>query len=258
MAWTGPSVCSFQRTAPVRVSRAWTFKTGGEIKSSPVLAGDLVLIGSYDTNLYALDAKTGKQRWVVKTEGQVHATPTVVNGTVYFGGCDEFFRGVRLTDGRVVLQVRLDANTGSSAVIEGTRAYLGTFNNDVVAIDLQAKKVAWRYRDPDREFPYYSSPALAGGKVIIGGRDKAIHGIDAATGKSAWKLVTRARVDSSPAIAGTRAFVGSSDGKLYVLDTATGKKTWEYEAGDALTSSPAIANGRVVIGSLDGRLYCFG
>ena len=41
---------------------AWTFKTDGEVKSSPVVAGDSVLIGSYDSNLYALAAKTGKLR----------------------------------------------------------------------------------------------------------------------------------------------------------------------------------------------------
>jgi len=205
-----------------------------------------------------LDRRTGTVAWKLKTEGQVHATPSVVNGTVYFGGCDERFRAVRLTDGVVLFQVALEANTGSSAVVEGGRAYLGTFNNEVVAIDLVAKKIAWRYKDPDREFPYYSSPALAGGRLFIGGRDKAIHAIDAATGKGAWKVVTRARVDSSPAVAGGRVFVGSSDGKLYVLDAGTGAKTWEYEVGDALTSSPAVAGGRVVIGAQDGRLYCFG
>jgi outer membrane protein assembly factor BamB len=165
---------------------------------------------------------------------------------------------VRATDGHVLFKVPLDSNTGSSAVIEGNRAYLGTFASEVVAVDLVAKKIVWRYKDPDREFPYYSSPALAGGRVIIGGRDKAIHALDASTGKSAWKVVTRARVDSSPAVAGGRVFVGSSDGKLYVLDAQTGEKRWEYEIGDALTSSPAIAGGRVVIGAQDGRVYCFG
>src|SRR6476619_507718 len=32
---------------------AWTFKTDGEVKSSPVVIGDTVLVGSYDSNLYA-------------------------------------------------------------------------------------------------------------------------------------------------------------------------------------------------------------
>ena len=57
-------------------------------------------------------------------------------------------------------------------------------------VDLRAQKIAWRYRDPDREFPYYSSAgARATARVIVGGRDKAVHAIDAATGKAAWKFV---------------------------------------------------------------------
>jgi len=85
-----------------------------------------------------------------------------------------------------------------------------------------------------------------------------VHALDAASGKSAWKFVTRARVDSSPAVAGGRVYVGSSDGKLYVLDESTGKKLAEFDTGDAITASPTIASGRIVVGSTDGRLYCFG
>jgi outer membrane protein assembly factor BamB len=125
-------------------------------------------------------------------------------------------------------------------------------------VDLVSHRIAWRFHDPDREFPFYASPVLAGARVIIGGRDKAVHALETVNGKSAWKFVARARVDSSAALAGSRVFVGSSDGKLYVLEAQTGEKVWEYEAGDALTSSPAIAGGRIVIGSLEGRLYCFG
>ena len=164
-------------------SKAWTFKTGSEIKSSPVVTGDLVLIGSYDTHLYALDARTGKVRWKLKTDG---AGARDAGG----GQRDDLFRRAATngsapcapTDGKVLFEVPLDANTGSSAVIEGTRAYLGTFNNEVRRDrSREAKKIAWRYQDPDRQFPFYSSPALAGGRVIIGGRDKAVHAIDAAT-----------------------------------------------------------------------------
>jgi outer membrane protein assembly factor BamB len=219
---------------------------------------DLVLIGSYDTNLYALDLKTGKVRWKLQTDGPVHATPAVHDGVIYIGGCDEQFRGVRAADGKTLFALPVGSNMGSSSAVEADRAYVGTYGADVLAINLRARKVAWSYRDPEREFPYYSSPALAGGRVIIGGRDKAIHAIDAASGKSAWKFVTRARVDSSPVVAGGRVYAGSSDGKLYALDVASGQKRWEFEAGDAITASPAIAAGRIVVGATDGRIYCFG
>ena len=127
-----------------------------------------------------------------------------------------------------------------------------------MAVDLRARKIVWEYSNPDRQFPFYSSAVLFEGRVIVGGRDKAVHAIDAATGKGVWQFETRARVDSSPVVSGGRVYVGSSDGKLYALDAATGQKRWEFDAGDAITASPAVAAGRLVIGAADGRIYCFG
>ena len=124
--------------------------------------------------------------------------------------------------------------------------------------DVRRKRLVWRYEHPDRHFPFYSSAAAAADRIVIGGRDKFVHCLDARTGKAIWTFATGARVDSSPAIAGNRVYVGSNDGRFYVLDLATGKKIWAFDTGSPLSASPAIAEGRVVIGSQDGRLYCFG
>jgi outer membrane protein assembly factor BamB len=228
------------------------------VKSSPVLANDLLLVGSYDTHLYALDSRTGKLRWKLQTNGPVHATPAVYNGVVYITGCDENFRAVRLTDGATLFKIPTGAYTGASPAIDGERAYFGTFNYEVLGVSLRAKRIVWRYNNPGHEFPFYSSAAVIDGRVIVGGRDKSVHAIDAATGKAVWTFTTRARVDSSPAIAAGRVYVGSSDGHLYGLDAKSGLKQWEFDAGAAITSSPAIAAGRLVIGAQDGRIYCFG
>jgi eukaryotic-like serine/threonine-protein kinase len=128
----------------------------------------------------------------------------------------------------------------------------------VLAVDLKARKVVWRYQPKDRQFPFYSSAAIADGKVILGGRDKVVHAIDAASGKAVWTFATKARVESSAAVAGSRVYIGSNDGRFYVLDLATGKSVWEYESGSPMTASPAIAGGVVVIGTNDGTIICFG
>ncbi|MBI4475151.1 MAG: PQQ-binding-like beta-propeller repeat protein [Acidobacteria bacterium] len=239
-------------------SRLWMFKTTGEIKSSPIVVNDLVLVGSYDTNLYALEARTGKLRWKFQTDGMVHATPAVVGDLVFIAGCDEKFRAIRIADGKQAYVIDAGAYTAASPAIEGDRAYFGTFNYDVLALDLKARKVLWRYSHPDRTFPFYSSAAIANGRVILGGRDKFVHALEATTGKAAWTFETRARVDSSPVIAGGNVYIGSSDGRLYVLDSATGQKRFEFDTGGAITASPAIAAGRLVIGTTEGVLYCFG
>jgi eukaryotic-like serine/threonine-protein kinase len=237
---------------------AWTFRTKGEIKSSPVIAGDRVLIGSYDSNLYALAAKDGKLLWSVKTENYVHGTPAVADGLVYLAGCDEVFRAIRIADGKEAYRIETGAYTGASVALAGGKAYFGNFNNEVVGLDLKSRTVSWRYSHPDRQFPFYSSAAVADGLVVLGGRDKMVHGIDAVSGKGRWTFATRARVDSSPVVGGGRVYVGSSDGRFYVLDLAKGEKIWEFDMGGPLSASPAVAAGRIVIGSQDGRLICFG
>ncbi len=235
----------------------WTFKTEAEIKSSPVVAGDRILIGSYDDRLYCL-TRRGKLLWKFASTNYVHGTPAVWNGIAYVGGCDEVFHGIRIADGREVVQFGAGGPTAASPVLIGPLAVFGNFNDEVVAADVISKRILWRYRNARSQFPFYSSAAAAGDRIVVGGRDKMVHCLNGKTGKSNWTFATRARVDSSPAIAGDRVYVGSSDGRFYVLDLVSGRKAWEFEAGAPLTASPAIAAGRVVIGSQDGRLYCFG
>src|SRR4030095_5325958 len=156
-----------------------------------------------------------------------------------------------------LFSVSSGAYTGASPALRNGNAYYGTFDNEVLMVSLQTRKVGWRYQHPERRFPYYSSAAVAGDRVVVGGRDKLVHGLNGA-GKEVWSFATQARVESSPAIAGDRVFVGSNDGRFYVLNLATGAKLWEFTAGAPLSASPAIARGRIVIGAQDGRLYCFG
>jgi outer membrane protein assembly factor BamB len=237
--------------------KLWAFKTNGEIKSSPVVVGDRVLIGSYDEHLYCLNARNGSLIWKFKTNGPVHATPGIFEGMAFIAGCDEMFRAIRIADGKEVFSVSSGAYTGASPALRDGSAFYGTFDNEVLSVDLAQRKIAWHYEHPQRKFPFYSSAAVTSARVVIGGRDKLVHGLTP-NGKAAWTFTTRARVESSPAIAGDRVFVGSNDGRFYVLNLTTGAKLWEFDAGAPLSASPAIANGRIVIGSQDGRLYCFG
>ncbi len=237
--------------------KLWAFKANGEIKSSPVVVGDRVLIGSYDENLYCLSARNGSLIWKFKTNGPVHSTPGIAEGMAFIAGCDELFRAIRISDGKEVFNVSSGAYTGASPALRGGFAFYGTFDNEVLGVNLSVRKVDWRYEHPERKFPFYSSAAVTNTRIVVGGRDKMVHGLTL-QGKMAWTFATRARVESSPAIAGDRVFVGSNDGRFYVLSLSNGAKLWEFEAGAPLSASPAIANGRIVIGSQDGRLYCFG
>ena len=237
--------------------RFWAVKLGSEIKSSPVVYGDRILIGSYDEHLYCVSNRDGSVIWKFKTNGPVHSTPGIASGMAFIAGCDEVFRAIRISDGKEVFNVSSGAYTGASPALRSGMAYYGTFDNEVLGVNITQKQVAWRYEHPQRKFPFYSSAAVTASRVVLGGRDKLVHGLTP-NGKAAWTFTTRARVESSPAIAGGRVYVGSNDGRFYVLALTNGAKLWEFNAGAPLSASPAIANGKIVIGSQDGRLYCFG
>ncbi|MCH7994646.1 MAG: PQQ-binding-like beta-propeller repeat protein [Planctomycetes bacterium] len=236
----------------------WTFVTDGQVISSANFKDGKILVGSYDDFLYCLSAKDGTLVWKHETDGYLHGSPGVIDGIVVAAGCDARLHILQVSDGKPQPSVSMGSVVGASASLVGSSVYIGTYGGEVLGIDWKAKKVAWRHRDADREFPILASAAVTDKMVITGGRDKSVRALDRESGKLVWKFATKARVDSSPVIVGERVFVGSSDGNLYGLDLKTGKKLWHYETGAPITASPAVAAGCLVVGTEDGLLYCFG
>jgi outer membrane protein assembly factor BamB len=196
--------------------------------------------------------------WKFQTEGRVHSTPAVVEGRTFVSGCDGFLRVVDVGAGKEVAHCEMGSHAAASPSVSGPRAFIGTFGEEVVCVNWQAATQDWQYQPKDRPFPFFGSAAVAGDRVVIGGRDKRVHCLKADTGDPLWLFETKGRVDSSPTIVGDRVFIGSADGNLYELDLKTGGKRWQFTAGAAVVSSPAVARGHLVIAADDGNVYCFG
>ena len=238
---------------------AWTFDAEGGITSSPHPHGDRVLFGSYDGRIYCLAVADGEPIWTVETDGYVHGTPAIFDSTVVTAGCDGYLRMLDLATGQDEGTVELATYVGASCAIDGAgRAYFGTFGNQVLAVDIAAKEVLWRYQHPTRQQPFYASAAVADGVIVVAGRDQAVRALDRDTGEARWLFNAGARVDSSPVISGGRLFFGSSQGIVHALDIHSGTEVWRYETGASIVASGAVADGKLVIGSDDGVLYCFG
>ena len=62
-------------------SENWRLPTGGEVRTSPVVAGDQIVIGSYDGTVYGIDRVTGAVRWSQFVGAS--ASTLVVDETVY-------------------------------------------------------------------------------------------------------------------------------------------------------------------------------
>ena len=246
----------------------WQFSTEGEIISSANFAGDRVLFGSYDGFLYCLNRENGELVWKFETEGYVHGTPGVWTQSasesgdaanfVILTGCDSYLRVINIDDGTQTQQVDLGAYVGASPAISQDRVYCGTYGTEILGIALDIGEIAWRYRHPKRQFPFFASAALTEDTVIIGGRDKMMHALARETGEPKWTYTAKSRIESSAVVVGTRVFLGTTRGLFIALDITTGESVWEFATGSSIVASPSVSDGKIFIGTEDGILYCFG
>jgi eukaryotic-like serine/threonine-protein kinase len=240
----------------------WTFETDAAVVSSANFADGLVVFGSQDNFLYALRPEDGSLAWKIETGSYIYGTPAAFDdeGTtsIISAGCDGYLRVVRVADGTESRRIELGAYVGASPAIQGSRAYVGTFENEFLGIDLAGGQVLWAYDPPERDFPFYSSAAVSDDLVVVGGRDKMVHALRPGTGEVAWTYDAGARVDASPVMVDDRIFVATTKGDVVALDRESGKPTWSFETGSSILASPSVASGRLVIGTLDGMLLCFG
>ncbi len=240
----------------------WKYQTGDRIPGAPnwvksPKGGDpWILVGSYDFKLHCVDSASGKGIWTYASANYINGAPAVAEGLAVFGGCDAMLHVVSLADGQQVRQVDAGGYIAGSAALEGPRAYLGQYENMFLSIDIQKGSTNWIYKD--KPFPFFSSPAIAGDRIVVGSRDKRVHCLKRETGEKLWVFPTRGKVDASPVVCGDKVVVGSDDGRVYLLALSDGHELWSYEIGQPVSASPAIAGGWVVIGAEDGVLYAFG
>ena len=218
----------------------WKFKTDGQVLSSPVIAGDMLYIGSTDNTLYAINSKTGEIKWDYKTNGSINSTPLVANGRVLFLSYDGLFYALNENDGKLLWKFK----TGGESVFKVKDYYNGSFQPDF-----------WDF--------YLSSAVEKNGVVYFGSSDSNIYALDIATGKKIWNYKTAGSIHSSPAIHKNDLVIGSWDSNVYCIDITTGKEKWTFATGKdieqyiwlGVQASPSIDSGVVYIGSRDAKFY---
>ena len=101
---------------------AWTFEAPARQQpfyASAAVTDALVIAGSRDQKVYALDRKTGKKVWAFDAAGMIDGSPVVVGDRVYAGSMSregEFYV-LDLKSGKKLQELFLDsAVTGSIAV----------------------------------------------------------------------------------------------------------------------------------------------
>ena len=235
-----------------------SFQTGDTVSSTPCVApGDgSVYVGSYDKNLYKLDAQLNLV-WKFATTGQVWSSPAIsADGTmVVVGSVDKGIYSVHADSGKQIWMHNTTGRIKSSPILNGKQVLIGNFEDKCLrALDAATGKEIWRFTSQDFIF---SSPAVAVAKdgtemVVLTGSDSFVYGIKRESGQQVWKFKTGSYIDASPAIAGGKAVVALDDGVLYVIDVSSGALVSKFSDMAGSESSAAIGDDAIYLGSSDG------
>ena len=233
-------------------AKVWSVPTGGSVFSSPTAADGLVYVGSDDGNLYAINASTGAKAWSFLTGSAVVSSPAVSGGNVFIASQDGNVYALNARTGAMTWKFPTGSSIESSPAVAGNVVYVGSDDRDVYALNALTGAEIWK---SPTGFLVQSSPAVADNMVFVGSDDHDVYALNARTGAGIWKFPTEDDVFSSPAVAGNVVYVGSVDGNVYALNARTGAEIWNFQTEDEVFSSPTVADGVVYVGSNDSSLY---
>jgi outer membrane protein assembly factor BamB len=253
----------------------WLLMTGGPVRSSPLVIGSTVYVGSDDCYFRAADTATGEERWRFKTVGAITSSPAFSEDMVYFASHDHGLYALQAQTGKLRWRFAMGEDLPfrwgwdyylSSPLVIGDRVYVGGGDGYLHAVSIKDGKELWRFKTTGR---VRSSPAYADETLFFGSMDGCLYAVHAATGKPLWKCETegahldstafkfdRTSIVSSPAVSESVVVFGCRDGFLYGAERKTGKTLWRFDHQMSwVISSPALYHGAALAGSSDG--HCF-
>ncbi len=195
---------------------AWDAETGRErwrfntapIESSPLLRNNRVYIGSWDGNVYSIDARTGKKVWSFQADDEVNTSAAYWNGRIYIASDGGTLYALSAGSGKLLWSAQSNSTFGS------------------------------------REF-WYATPTVAYGRVYIGNTDGTMYVYGAKSGKLLWARPLGSYIYGAAAVYQRKVYVGTYDGKFYALDAATGDTKWQINAGGTVHAAPTVMDGLV-------------
>ena len=129
---------NYTETGASGIAPLWKFKCEDEIRSTPLMHRGVVYVGTYDNNMYAVNAADGSFKWKFATEGGIVGTPGIAadEGLVVFGSEDSTLYAVNLITGKISWTFQTKGPIRSSINVQLGIAFFGSDDGKLYAVRL--------------------------------------------------------------------------------------------------------------------------
>lgn len=230
----------------------WKHPTEGGIVTQPAYYAKGVYFGSEDQRVHVVSASVGRKTWTYYTDGPVRSSPLIRDRHVFIGSDDGHLHIINANSGRRALKINAGAPVRSTPIVTDEAIYFGTENGEIICTDFHGK-IRWK---TNAKRAITSSPKIEENVIYFGSVDGQLYAVDAKTGWVLWRFRMDRGTISTPWVTEKHVYIGSADSKIYCVNLKSGKEVWHFETEHQVSSSPIIYNDALYCGSADGNLYC--
>ncbi len=212
----------------------------------------LYIVNLVPGHVVKLDARTGRILWKRSLPGRAESSPLVIGRTLYFGCEDGQLFALSTRNGNVRWATTLGGPVKSAPAYHRGVLFVGDYGGYMNAVAARSGRLKWQSGSLGQGFgtagEFYSTPAVAYGRVYAGNNDHRVYSFDENDGTLAWSYSTGGYVYSGPAVANTHhtrptVYIGSFDGNVYALNAKSGEPRWVRSAGGSVIGSlTAVGN----------------
>jgi outer membrane protein assembly factor BamB len=214
-----------------------------------LVAGEMIFAPSSDDDLFALTL-SGEHAWAgpFMTENSNWSKPTADSNCecVYMASMDHSVYAVDPVNGQEIWRSEDlgGATVGIPAVSEdGKTLYIGTFLNELVAINTSNGSILWRF---PTEGWVWASPVLHGNVIYFGDIAGNFYALDRNTQAKLWSVQTGSDIVGTPLITSDGIYFTNEAGTLYAL-TREGTTRWTKDFEATLHTGPIAASDVILV-----------
>ncbi|MGE3171044.1 MAG: PQQ-binding-like beta-propeller repeat protein [Planctomycetota bacterium] len=238
-----------------RGALAWRVETGDTagFLTAPILYQDsLVVVGSLDGPLRALDPATGDVVWR-RDLRPIEFAPAALDGRLAVVDQSDTLILLDPRSGQPLERVDLPAALRSDLVGSRHRVMMALADGTVMAVDVKELQVAWRSQPGE-----LGQTLQATDDGLLAQRDDGeLTMVDPATGRARWTQQLRGTPAGRPSCTNGRLLV-SLDERLVLLDARTGKELWTTARPPAGWLGPArLLGDQIAAPTRDGAVLVF-
>lgn len=256
------------RSVPSRGGTEWDFTA-----ATPVVAADMIFVGSADGTFQARSAANGNPLWSFKTGGKIRAAALVNGNRVVVGSTDHFVYALDRRTGALLWRFDAGSPVTTAPMLAGDRLVIGTRDQGLLyALDAATGTRQWTV---DYWLSWVeSTPVLVDGMLYVGSSDsRRVRVIEPGTGRVRWTAQVWGWTWGTPLVVGDTVYYGTAGAPEYfitqraslgALYRRTGALKWRqplplleksYVAG--IAGSLAYFDGKILAATLAGTLEAY-